>query len=85
MAVTLEWIRDNYDANRDRLIDDSESQNAVNDLHDKKITIVQLGAVLDAENNGTLLPAYTSTPSMHIIKIEMPSDGKLRVDGVEIV
>ena len=63
MAVTLEWVRDNYDANKDRRIDKSESIAAMNDLiYSGSITREQFDAVKAAYDNNTLLPSY-DTPA----------------------
>ena len=62
MAVTLEWVRDHYDANKDRYIDNDEQKKAVYDRMDVLITQEQLVAVIAAYNDHTLLPAY-STPT----------------------
>ena len=64
MAVTLEWIRDNYDTSRkDRLIDQIERMKAQDDYFDDKITLEQVQAVEAAHDNQTLLPEYDSQTS----------------------
>jgi hypothetical protein len=60
LAVTLEWVRDHYDANKNRYIESDEVDNASAD-YPAKITMEQLFAVIDASANRTLLPAYTTT------------------------
>ena len=63
MVVTLEWIRDNYDTNKDRHIDKPEAIVAMNDLiYDGSITREQYDAVYAAYTNDTLLPEYGTTP-----------------------
>jgi len=62
-TVTLEWIRDRYDANKDSYIDKSETAKALNDyLSAKTITKEQYDAVQLAYDNQTLLPAYPTPP-----------------------
>lgn len=61
MAVTLEWVRDNYDANKDGYIDHDESMTARTDYFTHKtITGEQVTAVIRAYNDHTKLPAYTT-------------------------
>jgi hypothetical protein len=57
-AVTLEWIRDRYDADKDRYIDVSENWKAAQDYNAGRITTEQQKAVQSAYTNHTLLPAY---------------------------
>ena len=62
MAVTLEWVRDHYDANKNRYIDKTEVDAASADYPDK-ITMEERFAVVDAYYQHTLLPAYPSPPT----------------------
>lgn len=58
MARGLTWIRDNYDTNRSRYIEDSEVTLAQTDYTAQRISMADLFEVLDANANHTLLPAY---------------------------
>ena len=61
MTVTLEWVRDNYDVNKNRYIDDTELNQSVYDYTGGGITKDQYLAVKDAFDKKTLLPAYDSS------------------------
>ena len=56
MAVDLTWIRDKYDTNNNRYIDDNEVSLASYDIGGKKITQEQYDAVVDAWSKHTSLP-----------------------------
>ena len=60
--ATLEWVRDNYDSNKDRYIDKSEHDVAFKDWTAGKIDVSAFMSVLGAYDNHTLLPAY-DTPT----------------------
>ena len=62
MAVTLTWIRDNFDANKSRYIEADEFDAAKSKWSTGAITMDQLSAVLTAHNNQTQLPEYGVTP-----------------------
>ena len=61
--VTLTWIRDNYDTDKNRYISADELAVAEADWHDNKITMDQFAAVMNAKAGHILLPAYSSTPA----------------------
>jgi len=62
--MTLTWVRDHYDSNKDRYIDDNEKDVAQDDWIADTITTAELQEVIAAGNSHTLLPAYdTPTPS----------------------
>lgn len=84
MAVTLEWIRDNYDTViRDRYIDYDELQIATNDYFSGKITAEQATAVRDANRDNTLLPAYDipGTETRTVSLTEGPHTIQVSLDG----
>jgi len=90
MAVTLEWIRDNYDNNpKNRYIDNAEVSMASFDESRRTITKEQLDAVVNAWENHVLLPEYTSTinevDGYHTVQIHIPTGATLEVDGVEVI
>lgn len=58
MVMTLEQIRDNYDTNKDRYIDEAELEVAKSDWTADVITTDDIMAIINAYNNQTLLPAY---------------------------
>lgn len=58
MAVTLTWIRDNFDLNKNRRIDKPENDHAKDEWDAGRITKEQYSAVLQAYFNNTLLPEY---------------------------
>jgi len=60
MAISTTWVRDNYDANKNRYIDQNEFHKAEEEHHGGEITEAQLDAVLAAYQNHTLLPTYSS-------------------------
>lgn len=62
-TVTLEWVRDNYDANGSLIIETSELQQAIRDYDDGRINLEQRDAVQHAWDNDTQLPAGGATPS----------------------
>lgn len=66
MAVSLLWVRDNYDSNRNRHIDSDELSQAVSDNIDGKITDEELEAVRVAWRDDTLLPEYAGPDPMLI-------------------
>lgn len=75
MAVTLTWVRDNYDVNKTRYIDRNEFYRAEEDHRGGDITEEQLDAVHTAEVNHTLLPAYASSTAAEgwIVNSNYPS------------
>lgn len=85
--ATLEWVRDNYDASHNRLIEESERDKAVNDWGMGHISMTDATAVMSAYNNQTLLPEY----GFHILstdvisKFNVPTGATLEVDGVEVI
>ena len=83
MAVTLLWIRDHYDANKNCYIDESEATAASADYPDK-ITMEELFAVLDAHDLHTPLPAYTTPPSAKG-EIVNPGYPATAIHGTDIV
>ena len=76
MVVTLVWVRDHYDKNKDRYIDRYEVSPASYDLAVGTITQEQLDAVEAAWEDGTLLPAY---PDEHAVSFVLPRDATLTV------
>lgn len=60
MARGLTWIRDNYDTNRSRYIEDSEVTLVQTDYAAQRISMADLFEVLDANSNHTLLPVYST-------------------------
>ena len=84
MAVTLTWVRDNYDNNKNRYIDDSEEAQANEDWYASKITDEQASMVNYAHATQTLLPAYP-TAEYAITFASVPAGAALNVDGVEII
>ena len=89
MAVTLEWIRDHYDADRNRRIDNDEKNKAFTDWNAGKINIVEFTGVLAAFDNNTLLPDYgfytMSVSDGHVISVNIPSGATLKIEGVEVI
>lgn len=81
--VTLEWVRDNYDANNNRYIDGSESDAAGSDWSAARITTNEYMKVLEAYREHTLLPEVGATD--HLISVVIPDDSTLEVDGVEVI
>lgn len=79
MVVSLTWVRDNYDINRNRYIDQSEATTAEDDFyHESKISEEQLGVVYDAYENHTLLPAYATPAAAEgsIVNFNYPSSAE---------
>lgn len=60
MAVTLIWVRDHYDTDKSRRIEEGEKLNAYVDWRSSIITEEQYDAVYAAYNEHILLPAYTT-------------------------
>lgn len=58
MARGLTWIRDNYDTNRSRYIEDSEVTLAQTDYTAQRISMGDFFEVMDANSNHTRLPVY---------------------------
>ena len=87
MAVTLEWIRDNYDTNKNRYMDRDETMSAVNDFYSNMISMEQVGAVRDAFDAHTLLPAYGGAfqTLSNVTTLNIPTGATLKVDGVEVI
>jgi hypothetical protein len=63
LAVTLEWVRDHYDANKNRYIDDAEIPLAEDHWNDGIITDEQYDAVSSVWSAHILLPAYEAPSS----------------------
>lgn len=61
MALTLTEIRDHYDTNKSRYIDEAEIPKAQADYSNNIITMDELFAIIDVFDQHTLLPAYSST------------------------
>ena len=61
MTTSLTWVRDNYDNNKSRYIDNDELSLANYDRDGKKITTEQHSAVWAAWTDHTLLPMYSGT------------------------
>lgn len=59
MAATLLWIRDHYDNDHSRYIEEDEMLLARADWEADRITTDQYASVINAKNEHTLLPAYT--------------------------
>lgn len=57
MAVSMEWIRDNYDTDNSRYIEKAEAINALNDRLASKISVAEYEAVQAVYVMHTLLPA----------------------------
>ena len=64
MVVSLTWIRDNFDANKNRYIDADEADNAKAAWQEGRIDNAQFGAVIDAYDDHTRLPAYGTTATI---------------------
>lgn len=61
--MTLTWVRDHYDIDKNRYIDDTEKGVAHDDWIVDTITTAELQEVIAANDSQTLLPAYdTPTP-----------------------
>ena len=76
MTVTLKWVRDHYDKNKDRYIDRYEVSPASYDLAVGTITQEQYDAVEAAWKDGTLLPAYIPE---HLVVFVLPRDATITV------
>ena len=89
MATTLEWVRDHYDVDKDRRINNDEKNKAFTDWTDGNITINEFKDVLTAFDNQTLLPDYgfytMSVSDEHVISVDLPIGASLKVDGVEVI
>ena len=59
LPVTLEWIRDHYDKNNDCVIDDSEVDDAFNDVQAGNITDAEFDKVVEAFESQTYLCVET--------------------------
>jgi len=82
--ASLLWVRDNYDTDKSRYIEEDERKIAFSDWLAERITPSEYSAVLDAHSSHTLLPPY-GTPAMGVISINIPSRATLKVDGVTII
>ena len=87
MSTTLEWIRDHYDADKDRLISFDEVNGAVKDYFSGEISNEQVGAVRDAYNAQTLLPDYGGSfhTLSNVVSCNIPTGAMLKVNGVEVI
>ena len=85
-SVSLEWIRDNYDTNRGRHIENDERMKAYDDYRANRITYAQYLEVFDAYTKETLLPEYDApTPGdKYTVSFVVPSGANLEVDGIEV-
>jgi len=79
--VDLLWVRDHYDANRSRYIEGTEKDTAFNDWTADTISMSDFMEVLDAYDNHTLLPAYSSAEQF--ISFIIPTGATIKVDGVQ--
>jgi len=61
--TSLTWVRDHYDADRNRYINSTESERAFDDGNDGRISSAQADAVVRAWDRHTQLPAYSTTPT----------------------
>jgi len=80
MAVALTWVRDRYDASKNRYIEMSEAGKAMSDHSNGTITQEQMDAVVDAWNSHVLLPAYT-TPTIpeHMVSFNVTTGSILKI------
>jgi len=88
MAVTLEWVRDNYDTDKTRRISEDERNSAFDDWTAGNITQPDFMVVLNAYDNQTLLPAYgtfTTYSVENVVSLNIPTWATLKVDGVEVI
>jgi hypothetical protein len=77
MAVTLEWVRDNYDANNDCVIGATEFNKAVQDSVNGYITDEQLDTVSGCYRAQTNLCAQSAAPAHgNIVNFNFPQDAK---------
>lgn len=84
-GVTLIWIRDHYDANKNRFIDASENKQAIYDFNVGKITRDQMAAVVAAHTDRTHLPAYDGEPPAGIDPVTTPDTRSLEEGTYNIV
>ena len=88
MAVTLTWIRDNFDANKNRYIDAEEVDDARDGWLANRINQEQFGAVINAYYDRTLLPEYgTAIPHavMRSVTFVVPNGAALKVGSIVVV
>ena len=78
MATTLEWVRDHYDADKSRYIEQPELNYAVQDYFNGLITKEQLDVTNGAHDEHLLLPAYNDE---HAVSFIIPTGATLKVDG----
>ena len=85
--ATLEWIRDHYDSDRSRYIEDSEREVAGDDWGAGTLSMPDYMDIINTCNKHILLPAYGGlTPTDYIeISINIPNGSELQVDGVEVI
>lgn len=82
MAVSLTWVRDNYDSDKDRKISSADASMASYHNSIGKITNEQLAAVNAAWANNTLLPMYSGTGTItgaakgKIVNFSYPTSAK---------
>lgn len=79
--MTLTWVRDHYDLDKNRYIDDAEKGAAHDDWLADTITTAELQEVIAAWDSHTLLPSY----DMPIIQFNIQTCATLKVDGVEVI
>jgi hypothetical protein len=79
--MTLTWVRDHYDLDKNRYIGDAEKGVAHDDWLVDTITTAELQEVIAACDSHTLLPAY----DIPITQFNIQTGAKLKVDGVEVI
>lgn len=85
--ATLEWIRDHYDSDRSRYIEESEREVAGDDWSAGTLSMPDYMDIINVCNKRILLPEYSgSTPmSDHTTQFNIPIGSVLEVDGVEVI
>lgn len=85
--VSLSWVRDHYDKDRSRYIEEDERKIAFSDWLAERITPSEYSAVLDAHSSHTLLPSYggPAPTAIDVISINIPTGATLKVDGITII
>ena len=78
MAVTFEWVRDHYDADKSRYIEGNEKDNANDDWKAGTISDLELEKVLVAYNNHILLPGYE-----HEVSFIIPEGSELSIGAFD--
>ena len=85
--ATLIWVRDNFDANKNRYIDADELEAARTAWNKDHINLDQFSEVINAHNNHVQLPAYTdtSTTTSHMVTFVVPNGAALKVGSIIVV